>query len=49
MIGTVDDAGRALVGVTIVTENFPQGVGVEVWIDYTNLTLSLVPAARTTA
>ena len=33
MIGTVDDAGRALIGVTIVTERCPQGMRVEVWID----------------
>jgi clan AA aspartic protease len=33
MNGTVDEAGRALIGVTIVTESFPQGVSVTVWID----------------
>jgi clan AA aspartic protease len=33
MIGFVDDAGRALIGVTVVTEGFPEGVSVDVWID----------------
>ncbi len=33
MIGIVDDAGRALIGVTIVADSFPQGKNVDVWID----------------
>jgi clan AA aspartic protease len=33
MIGTVDTAGRALIGVTIVAESFPRGVIVDAWID----------------
>jgi hypothetical protein len=33
MTGIVDDAGRALVGVLIVSERFPEGVNVDVGID----------------
>jgi clan AA aspartic protease len=33
MIGTVDTAGRAIIGATIITDKFPQGVSIDVWID----------------
>ena len=33
MIGIVDNAGRALIGVTIIAAGFLQGTTVDVWID----------------
>jgi clan AA aspartic protease len=33
MTGTVDEAGRALLGVRIVSDRFPDGTTIGVWID----------------
>ncbi len=33
MTGRVDAAGRAILGVTIVADAFPNGVTIDVWID----------------